>query len=198
MKNIGTDRDWKKVFAARNAKFLKLSPEKQRVAIAQDVIKQLEAEKYLAGSTYFQPRVSLDWSKGELAEAIEKPGAACKVCGIGALMVSACRFVDKLTVREADLNTRYEIHDYLDKYFSSEQLTLIEYYFEASNKQFADMIEDRVPEVCREQFEACAFEKPRDNHPIVNAPTRRSALRRIMENIVSNKGTFSPNRGKWS
>lgn len=107
---------------------------------------------------------------------LEQMLPACEVCGIGSLFVAALRKNDKMTIEHfkdkvLDDATRDHEVEYLAKWFDSQQLDLIEEYFE-----------DRS---------GCDSESP-----IYSVVEQDKRLVMIMENIVSNKGEFDPHRGK--
>jgi hypothetical protein len=192
----------KRALTRRNVAFKKMSRKEQRLQVARDVIELSTVGKIVASGTY----LSLpDDSEFEEAVCIEDPdydGAyleearpevakidtallleqlpACEVCGIGSLFVATLRRNDKLPL--TDFTTGYK-HDtrgmqveYLKKWFDSEQLDLVEAYFE--NERGHD-----YPLNCYAS-------------PIFNEEDADKRLTMIMENIVSNGGKFDPLKGK--
>ena len=167
----------------RNDQFRKLPLARQRVVIAKDVLAQLATGRLVAGSTYLdimkQP-VSVS-SYDQLCDVRDK--LKCQACGIGSLMVAACGFVDNLTISEADGMGQSGIQDYLSDWFTEDQLALIERWFETRTDGM--VVGDAY----------CVDEPPKD-HPIMKFRSARGRLTAIMENIISNRGTFDPTRGK--
>lgn len=174
-----------------NAKFKKLNKTEQRIAIAKDVIAQLKAEKFLAKSTYF------GWGKAydsycdtsdaeeanlDLSECVSQ--VQCSVCGIGSLFVSAARKADALPLKKflPDAGDRRFESKYLDKWFDSAQLDLVEAYYEQD------------PRLNAENDPFSSFHYSRS--PIYRESNSTKRLTMIMENIVSNNGKFQPARGK--
>lgn len=179
----------------RIEKFEALSPEKQRVRIAKDVIAQLELKKIKATEgTYFEAfGVSLDPDKGtESQRALQvdnvvKSAKQCQVCALGALFTAQVLIKDKLTVEGADgwLDTWENTvgvpgdgaRAYLEAHFSMDQLDLIESAFE----KWTD--EDRFGYGYNKLKAGKFGEKYR--YP-------RARMIAIMNNIIDNNGTFVP------
>ena len=159
--------------------FWKLTPEKQRVAIAKDVIKQLELLK-------IKPKLNSGYV--DLAKSyVGAPDAQvcdvvanqkCTVCALGGMMVSAVQLADKLRV--SDIASEWEgiasvgylgadiCYDYLRTFFTREQLRQIEAAFEGWTE---------IRGVPYKKFE-----------PKVRGAANRMIL--VMKNIIKNKGTF--------
>jgi hypothetical protein len=175
-----------------NAKFKKLTRAKQRVAIAQDVIAQVRAKKFVADSTYF------DWgAQGtevlcntlEEAEEAELDASECisqvkcSVCGIGSLFLSGIRKNDKLSINKF-LNHDWEMRDmaveYLGKWFDSNQLDLVEDFYERNG----------------DQCDTDGWTHEESSSPIYREDNNNKRLVMIMENIISNSGRFNPKKGE--
>lgn len=188
-----------KLLKAKNKRFAKLTRKEQRLAIAEDVIAQIRAKKFVAASTYFQLGKSThafdvfrtpDYENVEdaaeagkdLSECIAQTG--CTVCGIGSLFASAVLNNDRLKMSKVvdpgdpdydaaayiDIERDLEV-SYLKKWFDADQLGLIEYYFEHHG--------------------SC-------HGPISDEDNNTKRLVMIMQNIVSNGGIFDPTKGRHS
>ena len=173
---------------AANKRFKKLTRKEQRIAIAEDVIAQVKAKKFVAASTYFEignkPEFEGDTYPGEVAgidnaveaelstgECIAQVG--CMVCGIGSLFASAVMKHDKQTF---DNNVNRDVEtDYLNRWFDDAQLDLIEAYYE------------------RQDYRMVGFGY--EDSPIYNEYDDNRRLIMIMENIVSNGGVFDQECG---
>lgn len=165
-----------------NRRFVKLSRKEQRIALAKDVIAQLDAKRIKADSTYLRmPNLKKAAEKGlDFGECAAQ--AQCTVCGIGSLFISAVMKNDELPadkVAEAQEGCwdspcmRDDVQvPYLEKWFDSEQLDLIEDYYERHIYDFES--------------------------PIRQEYNNNKRLRMIMENIVSNGGRFDPYKGAHS
>jgi hypothetical protein len=107
-----------------NTSFNKLSEEDKRVAIAKDVIKQVKVGKYSAYTgTYVHINNELE-RNSSLQEHFDE--ITCDVCALGGLFMSNVKFNNQCTI---DTLKPRKFLDLL-KYFSAEQLFLIEIAFE--------------------------------------------------------------------
>ncbi len=167
----------KKKSAPKLKPFADQTPREKRITIAEDVLGQLAAKKFIATSgVYCRPSKET----GALA------AAKCEVCGIGSLLTS-CLLKEQPSIKvdtqiqlgeDAFEKPRWfdfpEIAIKLEGIFTEEQLTLIE-----------DAFEDGMNDVGGDVF----FEDSDGNTHHFDDGER---LRLIMENIVVNKGTFIP------
>jgi len=181
----------------KNKQFKRLSKTEKRVAIAKDVLQQLDEKSFKAESCY------LDVARGDDEKRIrcliqnspeEKASyalasAKCEVCGIGSLFVSTIELENKATVSDLFDNTEnYEamsipfvgkkkMADTLSKYFDEDQLDLIEAYFERTVVHANGNL--RITDI-------------NENSPIWETNRKSERLRMIMNNIIENKGKFKP------
>lgn len=183
-----------------------LTNAEKRVLIAKDVIAQIKREKYLAqpglfisdsvweaigGSSYGSYDVDPDNpNRGEvLLKFIEEKEKNCEVCALGGAFVSAVKLFDKCSrddiVRE---DSRATTHEYLKRWFSNDQMNLIESAFEGgpfvgvNGDEEAEYDEDGNEIIPKDIKKAIAFgERYQD---------AGERLMGIMRNIVRNKGTF--------
>lgn len=175
----------------RNQAFARLSDARKRVVVAQDVLDQLRARRFVAATGTY---LGLPDEVGEKFTHFDGPtpqvgvhevlsGVKCQVCGIGSLFVAAVDRANECTVK--DMDHSYDNPDfmrgYLGEFFSEEQLVLIETAFEM------DVVNALNTGLHRDHLEieaAIAFgEKSQD---------AKQRLKRIMQNIIMNKGTFRP------
>lgn len=153
--------------------FDKLTKMQQRVVIAKDLIARIQAKTFLPSSgTYLMPKRG-EWFRGldglsrttEVRDALK--GKACRGCEIGGLFLCAVDRHNKL--RLGDLGAVEEnaqgFNEYLRRWFSEEDLALLEQAFEGWY-EFADW---------------------RDAHP---RDSERMVL--IAKNMIKNKGRFVP------
>lgn len=157
--------------ARNNKRFQKLSPEKQRVAIARDALSQLKAShlRAIAGD-YMQP----DYTGGVGTTVL---GVSCGVCALGGLF---CGLADNTEDRNVTYGGRV-IRNSLNPYFSERQLTEIESAYEMRTMYFWEA--DRN-----------AGDRARHHFPTGTKPAAR--LQAILGNIIRNKGTFVPRKVK--
>ena len=171
-----------------NAEFKKANKAQKRVMIAQDVLAQLKAKRYVAESGCW---VRIHYSPTTVAETdsvqelfVEKKIESCNVCALGGLFMSCTNFNNNTLLKDLDSVSEYlgslvdegeKLSNKLNKIFSTNQLKLIEIYFEANDGYFRDYDEDG-------RIEAFYNKHSSD----------KKRLKLIMENIVENKGTFVP------
>lgn len=163
----------------------------KRVAIAKDVIKQLELKKLVATpGTYFSisQRVAEKLKPTAQLQKELKKIPKCEVCALGACFVSAVRKFNDLTVQEVELGKyndelglytssdlgRDGTTDKLNEFFEPEQLNRIEQAFEGWDRSVYH----------NDEYGTVAFYAKYPN------ATRR--MKAIMQNIIRNKGEFIP------
>lgn len=157
--------------ARNNKRFQKLSPEKQRVAIARDALSQLKAShlRAIAGG-YMQP----DYTGGVETTVL---GVSCGVCALGGLF---CGLANNTENQRPQYSGRL-IRNKLIPYFSERQLTEIESAYEMRSMYFWEADRD-------------AGDRARHHFPTGTKPADR--LQAILGNIIRNKGTFVPRKVK--
>lgn len=174
-----------------NAEFKKATKAQKRVMIAQDVLAQLKAKRYVAESgCWVKPNIDSAWEQklshhDSVQELfIEQKIESCNVCALGGLFMSCTNLNNNTLLEELDdvsedlgnlIEEEEKLSNKLNKIFSTPQLKLIETYFEANGGYFRDYDEDN-------RIEAFYNKHPSD----------KKRLQLIMENIVENEGTFVP------
>lgn len=177
-----------------NAEFKKATKAQKRVMIAQDVLAQLKAKRYVAESgCWVQPNIHSAWEKklshhDSVQELfIEQKIESCNVCALGGLFMSCTNFNNNTLLEDldfasselGDLIEEVKLSNKLNSIFSVKQLKLIESYFEENDGYFyINSQYDRIKAFC-------------DKHP-----SDKKRLQLIMENIVENEGTFVPEKLK--
>lgn len=184
----------KETLKERNREFRKAKKAEKRVMIAQDVLAQIKARRY-------EPAIGnwVDFSTGVnrgsgvcLQEAFEtKAIDTCKVCGVGSLIMSAINCGNSVTENEDDPEFGYasngtlrrlsydsigKVSSSLEKYFSKDQIRLIELAFELGGGYF--FTEEEI------DVRAVKFGK--------KYTSAKGRLKAIMENIIANQGKFTP------
>jgi phosphoribosylformylglycinamidine (FGAM) synthase-like enzyme len=162
-----------------NAEFKKATKAQKRVMIAQDVLAQLKAKRYVAESgCWVKPNIDSAWEQklshhDSVQELfIEQKIESCNVCALGGLFMSCTNFASS---ELGDLIEEVKLSNKLNSIFSVKQLKLIESYFEENDGYFyINSQYDRIKAFC-------------DKHP-----SDKKRLQLIMENIVENEGTFVP------
>jgi len=179
-----------------NAEFKKATKAQKRVMIAQDVLAQLKAKRYVAESgcwvqANYNPAAT--WADIKYTDSVqelfvEKKIESCNVCALGGLFMSCTNFNNNTLLEDLDdvseglgalVDEEEKLSNKLNKIFSTSQLKLIESYFEANDGYFRDYDEDDRIEVFYNKY-----------------PSDKKRLQLIMENIAENEGTFVPEKLK--
>jgi len=185
----------RKLVQQKNKAFAKLPQHEQRIHIAKDVIAQIYAGKFKAFSGYFDIS-DFSGARDELEVAdVVAQASSCQVCGIGSLFAGAVLNADKLKVfdlRPAGCTwptmaeQRSKQTEYLQQWFSEDQLDLVEVFFE----KWRPGTEYLWPESVKITL------KTLRSSPIYLERSPKKRLVMIMENIISNRGFFNPFAGK--
>ena len=197
MKKSSSNKNKKKV------SFEKLSPSQKRVTIAKDVIAQIKLGRYIADSGSYIANINFKNNLGDDEmhnKDIKKNFGkikSCTVCAMGACLMSATKFANKLSFGDVGDSVRDlvndKVKDLFSKLFSPEQLLLIETAFEGGGDDTDG--DSRVAydlfDLDRNQFEGSDFLQPSDEFRN-NYYESEKRLIAIMENIIKNKGTFKP------
>lgn len=188
----------KREIARRNRIFQAATKAEKRVLIAKDVIAQIRAKRLRAKSRAWIIPENLDTPAALPFDAfydkdasvqklfLSKEMAPCNCCALGGLFMSCTLYNNKTTVQELDqaaddLGRMIEADgpsNGLTKFFSRDQLQLIEYAFEGGDGYFNDW-----------GLSGGAVENAYANYNHIDDEKRLIA---IMENIIENKGTFKP------
>lgn len=187
----------------RNARFLALSPEKQRVKIAKDVLASLETKRIKASpGTYFELSKPIQIGKNKDLQNIIQDAQfpTCEVCALGSIFHALVDNADRFKLTSGHLTNTYDVEkggyarnrlqslgsedgmrQLLRKHFSPRQITLIESAFEKeAHIDPCDIKSDRIQAV------KLARKWGRSQGGAVKRLTS------IMENIIANKGEFKP------
>lgn len=169
---------------ARTGKFKKnfdsMTPSERRVAIAKDVLSQLRIGSISARSGSYV--LGISGGIGPLHEVID--GAiGCEVCALGAMCLSAARKFDGIEVNFRDelQHERAKILKILSPYFTVRELASIECAFEGQAAP-----EEAVIQAGRLDNRSMDFAYLK-NGVKLDVEFR---MRKIMRNIVRNKGQF--------
>lgn len=174
----------------RNAAFNKMTPAQKRVAIAKDVIAQLNSSDQkrkinVTCGTYFK----IDYTNRkvvageELQNLLAEPETQCSVCAKGAIFAVKVLNYNDYKLTESDVSWGLELDEEdmvenLKGIFTQLQLNLIENAFEQEvlNGFTYDL---NFPKHIRA---ATMYH---------NVPDPKDRLRLIMHNIIENQGTFA-------
>lgn len=180
-----------KKIAKDNLEFQKLSPAEKRVQIARDVLAQLASKRLIArGRTWLrQPekdmlletKTALKNKDVEL-QTVLSGLKKCEGCALGGMFMCAVERADNLKIsqlinfdtvernKEDLIVEGDDAFSYLGKFFSRNQLDLIESAFERGNG---------------------ASSETRSENFVYNIDDPSERMRLIMENIIANNGTFN-------
>lgn len=188
--------------ARRNRKFKAAAAAEKRVLIAKDVIAQVKAGRFKVGSgnwvvplTRSGSDLSVDrFEEDESVQKLFLEGdiPKCECCALGAMFMSCTLYNNKTTAIELE-DVRFSFSDYveegsftngLSKFFSKDQLKLIESAFEGNCGAF-----------CLEQtaeWEEGLLPGDKTFGWMSRLRDDKKRLVAIMENIIKNKGKFVP------
>jgi len=175
-----------------NAEFKKATKAQKRVMIAQDVLAQLKAKRYVAESGCW---VRIHYNPTTVAETdsvqelfVEKKIESCNVCALGGLFMSCTNFNNNTLLVDLDdvsedlgalVDVEEKLSNKLNSIFTTNQLKLIEMYFEANGGYFENYDKEDHIQAFYDKY-----------------PSDKKRLQLIMENIVENNGTFVPEKLK--
>ncbi len=168
----------------RQVPFNKLSKAAQRVAIAQDAINQIKAEKYyIKTGRWVNIKIQTPEDLEEVPDIDQnillngfapiQRKITCTCCAIGAAFLSSIRLANKAVITDGAVESLKESVEQLGNYFSKDQIELIE---EAFEKGFGYCHTDGR----RGRGFGCSYYDE----------TERALA--IFKNIVKNKGEFKP------
>lgn len=191
----GNDKEKLKTFKGRLLRlrsFKNLKPEAKRIAIAQDVIAQLDLEKIVAAQGTWLENVEYnepifteeDVEKNKLLSGKLAKVKQCEACALGSMFMCTVDLAKDLRCNtlsdqldSTGESSGVEIGDmepYLVKFFARDQIRLIELAFEGGDGGYD----------AETDAEGCAVVMF-DIHD-----EAESRMRTIMQNIIDNKGTF--------
>lgn len=185
----------KQAIEKSNREFRLLPKYKKRVTIAQDVLAQMKAKRFIAKQrVYLELRdedardrfcdVRSGNAKTEECSTLNSvlSDSSCEVCGIGSLFVAAAERTRACVDGMSGVNDDDFMRQLLKDYFDMDQLLLIEAAFEGQYIEAECYEEEGVDK--EDIAAALAF--------TWGARTANARLERIMKNIVENRGTFVP------
>ena len=158
----------------RNKGFSELSPAGKRVAVARDVIAQLDEGAIKAQrGLYFSRRGRAFFDEDD--NFVSEDAPRCSACAVGSMMVSVFG-TDCLKHEEDVSDVFWECRNQLEEVFGSDQLALIENHFEGRR-------------IRRDPWDDGKFT------PAIRGLADK-VLRAIMQNIIDHRGTFRPEKMK--
>ena len=162
----------------------------KRVRIAQDALEQLRLKKLISTPGTYLDFVCLNKQDdfGNFEDAADRSvhavlatkGEACEVCALGSLLVG-------LSKNNGDFRSAENIKNDLSKYFSNEQMSLVEAFYENDITFLCSGLDWPEDDLWEDQYSSEPLERFQTKYP---NDTKR--LKTILENIVENRGEFVP------
>ena len=169
-----------------NKAFKKSNKARRRVLLAKDGLLRLKEQNIMANNSYIVDLSRYNYNSEASFKDTVNNGHNCLVCAKGALLVSAVGRFNGYTNVELNFNSTKNAHKELEKYFTLEQLDMIEIAFEG--RSFMGILAERMVNDIAEAsdiYKKCeAF--------YTKYPNKDNRLKAILENIVENKGEFIP------
>lgn len=170
-----------------NKAFMKSNKARRRVLLAKDALLRLKEKNIIASNNSYIINLPRYSSPGYMYKSFKQTvntSNECMVCAKGALLVSAVGRFNGYENYELNFNNTKNTHRELQKYFTLEQLDMIETAFEGRSLM-RKLSEKHDQEICQEIYKKCVefHDSYSDNDDRLNA---------IFENIVKNKGEFIP------
>lgn len=188
-----------KAIAKTNEAFKKATKAQKRVMIAKDVLTQLRSKRYVAESgIWVSPKYKFgddgqDINRDESVQTLfaDKTIEKCSVCALGGLFMSCTNMNNNTKVSDLEDEAEFDLGEIIDageklsnglnEIFSKSQLALIEKYFEGGDGYHSVYEGDRGYNAINDFYQKY---------------TSNQRLKKIMENIVANDGTFVPSKLK--
>ena len=179
----------------RERRFKQATPAGKRVMIARDVIKQLDSKRLIARGgcwvSYRGKPYTLDDESGEKDfREVLLSVPQCSACALGSLLVCTVERANKAKMNDFMQDGSFDpgfsnIAQYLEPYFSIEQLNMIENAFERRCTHWSWEVSD-------EKLEASVRFGTDVTYGVKTDDQDATVLHAIMSNIVRNKGEFVP------
>ena len=190
-----------------NIAFKKANKQQKRVLIAQDVLAQLKANRYIAENGIF-----VEYSVRDNSVYHDDNGSVqtlfatgdiktCNVCALGGMFMSCTNLnnnttLDQLVSEGSDIGSAIKndqkFSNGLDKFFTKNQLMLIEIYFENHAGYFSSY--EGTIDIDSSFYKSIDLDHVNAFYESYCDDKRR--LTAIMQNIVDNNGTFVPKKLK--
>lgn len=184
--------DTQAILDKANKEFRKLSKEKQRIAICQDALQQIQKGIFIPTErTYVQDGVFSDLiGETETQQCLLTSNTRCQACALGSLFLSGVRFKNSVSGNELEEYDNYGIKNYFNGLFDSSNLSLVECAFE-KDEAFASGAYQRVYNYDTSKYVIHEITiKAIDFGKKYKKPKER--LVAILKNMIKNKGVFKP------
>lgn len=164
----------------KNSDFEKLSKAEKRIAIAKDVLAQLQANRLKVVQSTGYCMIPEKESAGDLREVL-KQKEPCTVCGIGALFVAEVKARNRMPIKDLG-----HVFDYDWSSHSHRRIISVDRAHVLARLKgiFTETQLDNIEEYFESYYEEYTYY---DEYKKFG----RIALKKIMENIIANKGRFT-------
>lgn len=190
--------------------FNKLSKAKKAVLVAQDVLAQIEANKYMPNTGAYVKFDEVISFEGDIKSNFDKL-PTCQVCALGSMLLS-CTNLGNILTTDIIINDRighYELKDdnvkqLFSSIFSDKQLLMIETSFEGYSDWEGCTVSD-IKKHCKQYFhysegadryaddERLSFEETIACQELfLSFESHHDRLEAICNNIIKNNGIFIP------
>jgi len=157
---------------------------RKAIAIAKDVLEQLNKMIVASGTTYYEPPYDQDYIEDCVSAQDHIDGLTknCTVCALGACLLSYVRLYNDVKIWELRRGILSTLNNTVKKIFGMKQMQLIESAFEGQQPMISDFSEQELSDA--EVDAAINFGE--------RYVKSKSKLRAIMKNIIANGGVFKP------
>lgn len=171
---------------AETESYRKAGPAERRCIEARDVIAQLKAERYIASrGAYFNDIGEVEDSHSQMQPLLLQGAIKCEVCAKAGILASSIRFRNKCTVYEARGYEGGPIEGWPKR-----DLDLMEVAFEKRHTNINEVNQfDNYANSVTGKDTAAARVAVKFGKRFTNDTNRLIA---IMQNVITNKGTFRP------
>lgn len=164
--------------------------QKNKIAIAEDVIAQIKARKFKPTcGIYVDGTILEGLNEGDDLQAQVqdlRKGQPCGVCAIGAAFLSCVNLNDGYEIHEADIDYNYiddsRMRQTLEKFFSEEELSVIESSFECKSDFLYDIGSNDLADEFENSFDYVAALEELDE---------TARLLWIMQSVINLNGDVS-------
>lgn len=172
------------------SQFKRLSKSKKAILVAQDVLQQIKAKKYIPAKGSYIINVQHNIEEGDIRKQFDKI-KTCKACALGSMLLSCINLGNNITTDDLYLDmagsvggiNSPKISELFTSIFDPYQLLLIETCFESNNgsEKYAD-------DVLNQKLSDDDIDKCQNFY--CKYTTDLNRLKAICNNIIKNNGVF--------
>lgn len=173
------------------SQFKRLSKSKKAILVAQDVLQQIKAKKYIPEKGAYITNVWHDIKEGDIRKQFDKI-KTCEVCALGSMLLSCINLGNSITTDDLNLDVAgsvrginsFKIEGLFNSIFDPYQLLLIETSFENynsdSDRYANDVLGQRLSD--DDIYKCGKF--------YYKYTTSLNRIKAICNNIIKNNGIF--------